>query len=46
MIIIATLLWVLQALKDLIRPLSEKQCFKAPFESQHVKTSQTIAKSA
>ena len=45
MIVIATLLRNLQAVKDLVRPLSKKQCFRKPFDSQHVKGSQTPIKS-
>ena len=44
MILIATLLRKLQALNDLVRPLSEKHCFRTPFDSQHVKGSQTLVK--
>ena len=39
MIVIATLLRDLQAVKDLVRLLSEKHCFRAPFDSQQVKRS-------
>ena len=46
MIVIATFLRKLQALKDLVKPLSRKQCFTTPFDSQHVKESETLAKSA
>ena len=46
MIVIATLFRELQTVKDLVRPLSEKHRFKAPFDSQHVKGSQTLVKSA
>ena len=46
MILIATLLRKLQAVKDLVRPLSKKQRFRAPFDSQHVNGSQTLVKSA
>ena len=35
----------LQSVKDLIRPLSKKRRFKTPFQSQHVKVSQTLVKS-
>ena len=42
----APLLWKLQALKDLVRPLSKKQCFTTLFDSQHVKECQTVVKSA
>ena len=44
MILIATLLRKLQALNDLVRPLSKKHCFKTPFDSQHGKGSQTLVK--
>ena len=46
MIVIATLLRKLQAVKDLVRPLSKKQSFRTSFDSQHVKESQTFVKSA
>ena len=46
MIVITALLRNLQALKDLVRPLSKKQCFRTPFDSQNVKESQTFVKLA
>ena len=46
MIVIATLLRTLQAVKGLVRPLSKKQCFTTPYDSQHVKASQTLVKYA
>ena len=46
MIVKATLLRKLQAVKDLVRPLRKKQCFTKPFDSQHVKGSQTLVKTA
>ena len=46
MIVIATLLRKLQAVKDLVRPLSKKQYFRTRFDSQHFKESQTLEKSA
>ena len=46
MIVVATLLRKLEAVKDLVRPLSKKQCFRTPFDSHHVKESQTLVKSA
>ena len=46
MIFIATLLRKLQTVKDLVRPLSKKHCFRKPFDSQHFKESQTLDKSA
>ena len=46
MIVRATLLRNFQAVKDLFRLLSKKHPFRAPFDSQHVKGSQTLVKSA
>ena len=46
MILTATSLRKLQAVKELVRPLSEKHRFRTPFDSQHVKGSQTLVKSA
>ena len=46
MIVKATLLRKLQAVKDLVRPLCKKQCFTTPFDSQHVKGPQTLVKTA
>ena len=46
MIVIAPLFRKLQTVKDLIRPLSKKHRFRAPFDSQHVKASQTLVKCA
>ena len=34
-----------QTVKDLVRPLSKKRRFRIPFDSQHVKVSQTLVKS-
>ena len=45
MIVLATLLRKLQAVKDLVRPFSKKQCFRTPFDSQHFKESQIVVKS-
>ena len=45
MIFIATLLRNVQAVKDLVRLLSKKHCFRTPFDSQHVKVSHTLVKS-
>ena len=42
----ATLLWKLQAVKELVRPLSKKQCLRTPFDSQHFEESQILVKSA
>ena len=46
MIVIATLFGKLQTLKDLVTALSKKHRFRRPFDSQHVKRSQTLVKSA
>ena len=46
MIPIATLFRKLQTVKDLGRPLFKKHRFRTPFDSQHVKGSQTLAKCA
>ena len=46
MVKITTLFQKLQTVKDLIRPLSKKHRFRTPFDSQHVKGSQTLEKSA
>ena len=46
MIVIAPLLRKLQAVKDLVRLLPKKQYFTKPFNSQHVKESQSLVKSA
>ena len=36
----------IKTVKDLLRPLSEKHTFRAPFYSQHVKGSQFLVKSS
>ena len=46
MILIATLLQKLEAVKELVRPLSTKHGFRKPFKSQHIEGSQTFVKSA
>ena len=46
MIILATLFPKLQTVKDFVRRLSKKHPFRTPFDSQHVKGSQTPLKSA
>ena len=46
MIVIAPLLRNLKTVKDLVRLLSKKHCFRTPFDGQHVKGSQTLVKSA
>ena len=45
MIFIATLFRKLETVKALVRPLTKKHRFRTPFESQHVKFSQTLVKS-
>ena len=45
MIVIDTLFWKLQTVKDLVRTLSKKHCFRLLLESQHVKGHQTLVKS-
>ena len=44
--VIANVFPKLQTVKDLVRPLSKKRCFRTPFDSQHVKELQTLVKSA
>ena len=46
MIFIANLFPKLLTVKDLVRPLSKKRRFRTFFDSQHVKGSQTLVKSA
>ena len=46
MIVIPTFFRKMQTAKDLVRPLSKKHLFRTPFDSQHVKGSQTIVKSS
>ena len=46
MIAIPTLFRKLQNVKDLVRPLSKKHRSRTPFDSQHVKDFQTLAKPA
>ena len=43
---IATLFRKLQTVKDLVRPFYKKQRFRTPFDSPHVKGSQTLLKSS
>ena len=45
-IVIATLLRKLQTVKDLDRSFFKKHRFRTPFDSQHVKWSETLIKSA
>ena len=46
MILIATLLGKLDTVKELVRRLFKKQRLRNPFDSQHIKGSQTLGKSA
>ena len=46
MIVIANAFPKLQTLKNLVRTLSKKRRFRTSFDSQHVKRSQTLVKSA
>ena len=46
MILIATLFGKLDTVKELVRRLLKKQRLRNPFESQHIKGSQTLVKSA
>ena len=46
MIVIANVFSKLQTVKVLVKPLSKNPCFRTSFESQHVKGSQTLVKSA
>ena len=46
MIIIATLFPKLPNIKDLVRTFSKKHRFRTPFDSEHVKVSQTLVKSS
>ena len=46
MIVIATLFWKVQTVKNLVRPLSKKHRFRTPFDTQHVKGPQTLVKFA
>ena len=46
MIVIATSFQKLQTVKDFVRAISKKHRFRTPFDSQHVKGSQTVVKSA
>ena len=45
MIVIATLFRNFQTAEDLVRALSRKHRFRTPFDSQHVKGSQTLVES-
>ena len=46
MILIAYVFPKLQPVKDLVTPMPKKRHFRAPFDSQRVKGSQTLVKSA
>ena len=46
MIVIANVLPMLQTVKNLVRPLSNKCRFGTSFDSQHVKVSETLGKPA
>ena len=46
MIVIPTLFRKLETVNDLVRPLSKKHRFRTPFDSKHVKGSQTLVKSS
>ena len=46
MIVIPTLFRKLQTVKDLVTQLSKKHFLRAPFDSEHVKGSQTLVKCA
>ena len=43
--VIANVCPILQTVKDLVRPISKKHCFRTSFDSQLVKGSQTLLKS-
>ena len=45
MILIANVFPKLETVKILLRPLSKKRRFRTRFDSEHVKASQTLAKS-
>ena len=46
MIVITNVFPKLKTVKDVLRQISEKHCFRTPFDSQHVKGSQRLMKSA
>ena len=46
MMVIRSLFRKLQTVKELVRPPSKKHRFRTPFDSQHVKWSQTHVKSS
>ena len=46
MIVIANVFPKLETVTDVVRPISKKRRFRTSFDIQHVKTSQTLVKSA
>ena len=46
MIVIPTFVKKLHTVKDLVGPLSQKSRFRTPFDSEHIKGSQTLVKCA
>ena len=46
MIVIPILFRKLQAVKDLVRPFSQKRRFRTPFDSQHVNGSEPLVESS
>ena len=45
LMVIANVFWKLQTVRNFFRPLCKKRRFGTPFESQHVKESEILAKS-
>ena len=45
MILVATLFGKLDTVKELVRPLFKKHRLRNPFDSEHIKGSQTLVKS-
>ena len=45
-IVIANLFWILETVKDLVRPESKKHRFRTSFNCEYVKGSQTLVKSS
>ena len=43
---IAYMFWKIQTAKDVVRQLSKRPLFRTPFNSQHVKGTETLVKSA
>ena len=46
MVLRANVFRKLQNVKDLVRPLTKKRCFRTSFDSQHLQWSQTLVKSS